>query len=430
MSGALRFDVVVVGGGLAGVGAAIGAARQGAHTLLAERFGALGGNAIQAWVHTLCGLYAPVEDGVPRCVHAGLPRRFAAGLREAGGAGAPERAGRVWFLPVEPQAVSRHATGLCDRMPGLAWRTDWRLVEASGGRADEPWRLAFETPGGRSVVEAPVAVDATGDAALAAAAGAAVAEESADTLQCASWIFRLEGVEPGALAGMARLQLSHGAVAAHRSGAFPPGCESVLARPALRPGEVFVTLNVPRLEGWVWDPLDDDCRAAHEAWARQAAARVSAWLRASRPGFGASRIAGCPPRLGIRETRRLRGRAELGRDDVLEGRRRDDEVALSSWPIELWTDHRRARFAHPTGPCSVPLGALVSASHPRLATAGRCMAGSHEALGALRVLGTALATGEAAGVAAALAADAGGALGEVEPAAVRARIAAAAEAGP
>ena len=116
------------------------------------------------------------------------------------------------------------------------------------------------------------------------------------------------------------------------------------------------------------------------------------------------------------------GHVVLEREDVLTGRRRDDEVALSSWPIELWEDHRRARFEHPAGPCSIPLGALVSRSHTGLGMAGRCLSASHEAHGALRVIGTALATGEAIGVAAANAAASGAALGEVDPAAVRARI--------
>jgi hypothetical protein len=133
-------------------------------------------------------------------------------------------------------------------------------------------------------------------------------------------------------------------------------------------------------------------------------------------------VADWPARVGIRETRRVQGRVVLAREDVLEGRRSDDEVALSGWPIELWEDHRRARFEHPAAPCSVPLGALVSRSHPALGAAGRCLSATHEAHGALRVIGTALATGEAIGVAAALAVDAGVALADVEPARVRARI--------
>jgi hypothetical protein len=150
--------------------------------------------------------------------------------------------------------------------------------------------------------------------------------------------------------------------------------------------------------------------------------RVLDHLRAERDGFRAARVAAWPHRIGIRETRRLVGMERLTREDVLEGRRRDDEVALSTWPIELWNDHRRARFEHPRGAASIPLGALVSASHARLGMAGRCLSATHEALGALRVIGTALATGEALGVAAALAADAGSDLGTIAPARVREHI--------
>jgi hypothetical protein len=117
------------------------------------------------------------------------------------------------------------------------------------------------------------------------------------------------------------------------------------------------------------------------------------------------------------------------REDVLSGRVRDDEVARSSWPIELWSDHRRARFEYPEAPCSVPLGALVSRSHARLGAAGRCLSASHEALGALRVIGTALATGEAVGIAAALAADTRSTLAEIAAQDVRHHILRLAETG-
>ena len=110
------------------------------------------------------------------------------------------------------------------------------------------------------------------------------------------------------------------------------------------------------------------------------------------------------------------------RHDGLRDRRPADEVALSTWPIELWNDHRRARFEHPAGPCGVPLGALVARGAGRLGLAGRCASATHDAMGALRVLGTALAMGEAIGTAAALAADAGAPLGAVAPAAIRAAV--------
>jgi hypothetical protein len=234
---------------------------------------------------------------------------------------------------------------------------------------------------------------------------------------------RLDGVAEPGLAGFARLQLSAGVARAASRGELPADCESVVVRPGPGPGSAFLTLTLPPLADRLFAPLEPGYVEALGAHARALAAAVVDFLRASRPGFEHARAAGWPARPGVRETRRILGRAVVTRDDVLAGRRRDDEVALSSWPIELWEDHRRAHFEYPAAPCGVPLGALVSRSHPHLAMAGRCVSASHEAHGALRVIGTAFATGEAAGVAAALAADARTPLANVAPARVRARIA-------
>jgi hypothetical protein len=220
------------------------------------------------------------------------------------------------------------------------------------------------------------------------------------------------------------VQLSYAVASAVRRGELGEACQAVVFRGGLGAGEVFATLNVPKLPARAYAPLDDDYRLELEAASRKAAMEIVEHLRRSRPAFRRCWVGAWPERIGIRETRRVRGQVELTRDDVLAGRRRDDEVARSSWPIELWNEHRRARLEVPEGSCSLPLGSLVSRNHSRLGMAGRCMAGSHEALGAFRVLGTALATGEAVGVAAALAADQGVGLPEIKPEAVRAQIAA------
>src|SRR5262245_34995564 len=105
MGEADRFDVAAVGGGPAGIAAALAAAlaaaRSGARTLLLERDAKLGGNVAHALVHTICGLYAPGTDP-PALAQPGLAGRFADALARAGGAGAPETAGRVAYLPIEP----------------------------------------------------------------------------------------------------------------------------------------------------------------------------------------------------------------------------------------------------------------------------------------------------------------------------------------
>lgn len=425
-------DVAVVGGGLAGVAAALAAAEAGARTLLLERADTLGGNVSQAFVHTLCGLYLGADAGDAIPANPGFPMRFARALQAEGAAGEPERAGRVWVLPTDPQRVAEVAVRRCRATPGLALQLGHELVSASLTRdGSGPQSLRTRSAhGGSRTFEAAVVVDASGDAALAALGGADVERAEPDSVQLASYIFRLAGVDAGALEelrGFERLRVTSAVAGAVRSGELPPGCEAVLVRPGVIHGVVYVTLNLPRPEGG-FDPLSPECVDALHARARFGAEQLVAWLRQSRAAFAQCRVDAWPARVGIRETRRVCGRTDVSGADVRAGRRRDDEVALSSWPIELWHDHRRARFEVPAGPCSIPLGALVSRSHPRLAMAGRCLAADHEALGALRVLGTALASGEAAGVAAALAADAGSSLREVAAQRVRDHILARAEA--
>jgi hypothetical protein len=261
-------------------------------------------------------------------------------------------------------------------------------------------------------LRAGAVVDASGDAAVVAQAGGAFELAAPSELQCASYVFRLAGVRPDAVSGFARVQCSAAIAGAARHGQLPLGAESVVLRAC--GADVYATLNVPRPERW--DPLDPACIARESERARAAAEAVAGFLRQTRAGFEASALAEHPRRIGVRETRRALGREVVSEADVLGGRRRDDEVALSSWPIELWRDHRRAHYAWPERACGVPLGALVARDFPRLGLAGRCLSATHEAHGALRVIGTALATGEAIGRAAALAVAEGCALEAIAPA--------------
>jgi len=408
-------DVAVIGGGSAGVAAALAAARSGARTVLVERSDRLGGNAAHALVHTICGLYLPAGASEAVLAHRGIAREIALAL-----GGQPERAGKVWYLPAPPAALSALYRERCRVQAPLEIRFGAELVEAELARdpSGESRLGVREATGGREL-RARVVVDASGDAAVAWLGGAAWEIEPPERLQCPSYIFRLEGVDGDALAGFARVQLTTAVAGATRTGVLRAGAESVVLRACGAPGQVFVTLNVARPTGAGFHPLDPDCVAALEASAHEDAEAIARFLRETRAGFGASRIAEHPRRLGIRETRRALGAVVLTGEDVLHGVRRDDEVAVSTWPIELWHDHRRPHFEVPTGACSVPLGSLVSRTHPRLGMAGRCISATHEALGALRVIGTALATGEAIGHAAALAADAGTALAAIAPARVR-----------
>jgi hypothetical protein len=417
-----RYDVAVVGGGSAGIAAAIAAAERGARCVLLEREATLGGNISQAFVHTICGLYF-ADEPAPRFANPGFPQRFANALRARGAARDPVRAGRVWVLPTDPAKLALVAVELCRATAGLEVVLGAELVGAAlstepGGEQQLLWR---GEDGLQSQLSARIVIDTSGDAALAALAGAETETAGPEELQLPSYIFRLADVDASVLdelQGFGRLHVTRAVAGAVRAGDLPPGCESVLVRPGFEAGLVYVTLNVPRPAAG-WDPLDANCVADLQAEAKRSADQLIAYLRATRPAFARCRIDAWPARLGVREGRRLSGRTRVSRDDVCSGRRGADDIAISSWPIELWRDHRRATFTHAEGPCGVPLGALQSRSHPGLAAAGRCLAADADALGALRVIGTAIATGEAAGIAGACAADGGSALASVASGDVR-----------
>jgi len=421
VSRALTCDVAVIGGGSAGVAAAVAAARAGARTWLVEKSDRLGGNAAHALVHTICGLYHAADDGEPLVAHSGIPAELLRRLSASDGAAPPERAGRVWYLPVRPEALSVAYADLCRDARALELRFGAELSGAELARdGSSQSLLRLGSASGATELRAALVVDASGDGVAAHLGGAGTDLAPPEELQCPSYVFRMEGVDTSQLVGFARLQLGAALASGVRGGKLPRGADAIVVRASGRPGEVFATLNLPRPEDEAWAPLSAECVARLERRARDAAEAIARFLRETRRAFAAATLVEHPRRLGVRETRRVQGLVRVTADDVLAGRRRDDEVALSTWPIELWQDHRRPIFEQPAGACSIPLGALVSRTHPRLGMAGRCMSATHEALGALRVIGTALATGEAVGRAAALAADSGKALGEVALSAVRA----------
>src|SRR5207253_4026782 len=122
----------------------------------------------------------------------------------------------------------------------------------------------------------------------------------------------------------------------------------------------FVTLNRPKPAGETFDPLDAEAFARmHESAARDAA-EVLEYLVAEREPFRGACAGAWPARVGIRETRRIAGVERLEHDDVVSGRRRDDEVCVSTWPVEIWDSHERMTFRPVAGPSSIALGCLVA----------------------------------------------------------------------
>lgn len=394
----MKADVAVVGGGSAGIAAAVTAARNGADVVLVEQSSQPGGNAFSARVHTLCGLYLMRESETHPLQYAngGFPRETAEALLKSGGARGPVRMGRLDVLLHRPETFAAYALGLIGELPNLRFLTDTSLLKVSRNPSGRIASLLLGSPAGELTIDAGAVVDATGDSGVAFAADAATEITSLESLQRPAYVLGLDGIDPELMRPDGRLSLAHAISSAVSQGKLPKESLGTSFKEGVGDGELWMTIDL-RAENF--DPRATPDRDSLMNKASSLAASITEFLEKNIGGFRRARISSRPERLGIRESRRIVGRQRLTGEDVLTGRRFPDEAALSAWPIELRekAGNVRLRFPEEGRPCGIPLDCLRSRNVPNLLAAGRCISTTHEAHAAIRVIGTSLATGEAAG---------------------------------
>ena len=304
--------------------------------------------------------------------------------------------GRVDVLLHRPAAFARTADVIARETPNLTVQLHTEII------AVESERVRLACRGRTQEVSVGPSVDATGDGVLATLRGAASETENSAHLQRPAFIFALGGVDPAPLDDDGRLRLARRIVHAVRDGSLPAGLLGAHFRASPQPGEAFVTIDLSG--GVAFDPLDPACLSLLETEGRELAERLTDFLRAECEGFAPAYVAAWPSRAGVRESRRVVGRYRIETADVETGAAFADAVAFTAWPMELRENTMGPKLRYPVGddPCGVPLRSLRVPGDDHLFIAGRCVSSSHEAQASLRVIGTCLATGEAAGIAAAL----------------------------
>ncbi len=396
------FDVLVAGGGPAGVAAAVGAARAGARTLLVERGEGLGGNVREAHVHSICGLYR-INRG-PKALPAnhGFALEFARRLIKTGGACEPRRFGKLDVVLHEPAAFAELCSAVVSETLCLELATRTSVV-AAWAQGKKLTSVRLRGPAGEFVVSAKSFVEATGDGELATMAGLGYERVDAVKLQRPAYIFGLTGVDASALDQNNRLALSALLVASVREGRLGPEVLGAVIRPTCIEGLVRVTLDLVA-GGENYDPTDEAQMDMLTREARESAMVLAEFLKSEAREFVCAELVSLPKRIGIRESRRVNGRGVVSGADVLSGEMPGDAVCLSAWPMEMHERGDAMRLVYPKNdaPCGVPLGALWSRDADNVFMAGRCISATHEAQAALRVIGTSMATGQAAGMAAAM----------------------------
>lgn len=393
-------DVVVVGGGAAGVAAATVCAEQGLEVVLVEQYGFAGGAAVAGMSGTICGLYLAGDHATPQQVVHGFTERFRAALRDRGGLTAPQRYGRTWASAHDPLVWRETADDLLTRAGvRVIYHASVVAVILDG---DRHLGVAIESKAGRTAVHARRTIDASGDAAVIARAGGAYRYGDGGRIQNPTMFFRLGGVDTAAFwrdfggDTISPPHVTEAIVAARAAGADLPR-EKIWIFATTRPGELMV--NATRLEaadGRMLNVVDPEDFTIAEIRGRRQVRAYARFLRDSVAGCADSFVVDTGVEAGIRQTRSIEAVEMLRNDDVVSCRKRADGIVRSPWPIELHDGAKPKLHWLIDDWYDVPYLSLVPQAGENVIVAGRCLGAEHEALASARVTAQCFEYGNAA----------------------------------
>ncbi len=418
-------DVLVVGGGASGIGAAIGAADAGARVILAERYGFMGGCATAALVMPLMSYHTqhpeprkagaetlfPTDHGASNGpVISGVLARLVDRLVARGGA-LPPSPETGYVVPFDPEVFIRVALELLDEA-GVDYLLHSVASGVTGGQSVNG--VVFETKSGAVAIRSGVTVDCTGDADIAAFAGSryVIGRDRDGAAGPMTLMFRMVGFDRERFMAYVRAHPDqwfgvHGLWDLMREatlrGDLDLQREDILFFGTPHAGEV--SINCTRVTGVVGTDVCDLTYAEREG--RRQMEHVARFLRRYVPGFHDAYVVQSGATIGVRGSRRIVGDYTLTADDVLEARKFDDVVGRGAYPIDIHNPQGPGtllRRLPPDEAYDIPLRCLLPAGIDNLCVAGKCISATYEAHSSIRAAPICVATGQAAGVCAALAA--------------------------
>ena len=376
------FDVVVVGGGPAGVTAAVSAARLGGNTLLVEQSDRLGGTALYGMHPFICGLYRN-DSHIPfDMLNNGIAAEIVSRLDKLSSKDGRRRMGRVELHAVRSDLYSKVLTELTRAEHGLSAALRSRLTSTTV-RGDALVRLELEGEAA-GVVGGGCVIDCTGhgDVMRRCRAGR---EPATDEWQMAGFCLRLSRIRDPE--GVATIKVPYHIREAIDKGVLPSELRYTVFSPDDEGTSGICKLSL--LPG-------SDRKGRASAW--DLGDRVHEMLRQETREFRNSVIDERSPWVLERSGMSLIGDYRLTAEDVLRGRRFPDGCVRAAWPVEFWelSSGPTLDYLEPGAFYEVPSRCLHSSRVSNLFAAGRCISATERALASVRVTGTCFALGEAA----------------------------------
>lgn len=399
-------DVVVVGGGAGGVGAAISAARHGARTILIERFGMLGGTWTSGLLSAIMVNWSArgiFEDYRQRLAARGAWREIRESWEYWGGDEAPTD-------PASYEATYDAETAkiVLDEMASEAGVQVYFFAQVAGVFKSADGRsltgLVLQSKEGRHVISGKVFIDSSGDGDVCALAGAQfqVGRQNDSALQPMTMIFKLDNVDTARaleyLKGDGGCRRAWQAAKARGEVSVPR--ENLILNPTPKPGQW--QFNSTRVVGLDGTKLRDVSAATVEA--RRQVAEVTGFLRKHIPGFEQAILAETASHIGVRETRRVKCDYSITGDDVTNCRKHTDVIARGNWPVDIHNPNGVGTAVVPLRNgvwYEIPYRSTTVHGFDNLFVASRCVDSTHEGHAGLRASPQVCAIGEGVGAAAA-----------------------------
>lgn len=399
-------DVLVIGGGAAGVSAAETAGQSGKSTWLIEKYGFCGGAAVAGLSGTICGMYMGTENpnSQPEQVVFGFTEKFRNELKIRGGVTEPQQYGKTFTVTHDPLVWREVADDLLEK----AGVTTLFHTAVTGVIMEQDTfkGVVIESNAGQSVIMAKMIVDASGDAALIARAGMDYYFGDHGQIQNPTMFFRIGGVDVPKYLDyygsdtICPPKVTENIHAANATGDYALPRHKIWIFPTTRPSELMV--NATRLagqDGRMLNVIDPKDFTEAEIWGRRQVRDYAKFLNNFVPGCEKAYVVDTGVEVGIRQTRSIIGVETLTNDDVINCVKRSDGICRTPWPIELHSGDKPKLHWLIDDYYDVPFNTLIPVVGENIIVAGRCLSAEHEALASARVTAQCFEYGMAAGIA-------------------------------